>query len=407
MPGVPDGFTVRDATADDHEAIVALNTEVFDAHEGAAVRHLLEGGGGYGPGEWTVAIDADGGVVSACTLFTHRLRFGSVELPAAQIEFVATRPTARKLGLVRAQFDRHHARAAELGALVIVITGIPYVYRRLGYGYAFAAGQVRRLVDVPEAPPGWEVVDAGPDDAESVATQYERSGAHFDIGLRHEVAAWRWLLTGAPTWAERVRLVRRDGRVQGLARTQIRREERYWVSWGTAESPDAATALLADAAALAPDDLKGYLLDRHADAWGSVAERAAVHDPASFEAVYARIPDPVAFLDAIRPVLSERLAASPFAADSGELRVSLYEDGFVIAYERGEVTGVRRDTEPALDPLDDDGAGVPPDAFPALAFGRFAATELEVRYDDVGFVKDRALVAALFPQQHVDLIAPI
>ncbi|HYF47502.1 MAG TPA: hypothetical protein VD926_14910, partial [Acidimicrobiales bacterium] len=81
MPALPDGFTVRDATAEDHEAIVALNTEVFDAHEGAAVRHLLEGGGGYGPGEWTVVTDADGRIVSACTLFTHRLRFGSVELP--------------------------------------------------------------------------------------------------------------------------------------------------------------------------------------------------------------------------------------------------------------------------------------------------------------------------------------
>jgi hypothetical protein len=123
--------------------------------------------------------------------------------------------------------------------------------------------------------------------------------------------------------------------------------------------------------------------------------------------VYARIPDPVAFLDAIRPVLSARLGASELAEESGELALSLYEDGVIIAYHRGEVTEVRRDPEPALDPLDDDGAGVPPDVFPALVFGRFTAEELATRHDDVGYVKDRALVDVLFPRQHVDLIAPV
>ena len=156
MDAVPDGFTLREATPDDHEAIVAINTEVFDGHEGAAVRQLLERDG-YGPGEWTVVTDDDGRIVSACTLFEHRLRFGSVELPAAQIEFVATRPEARKHGLVRAQFAHHHARAAELGALAIVITGIPYLYRRLGYGYAFVDGRVHRVHEVPDAPEGWTV----------------------------------------------------------------------------------------------------------------------------------------------------------------------------------------------------------------------------------------------------------
>ena len=70
------------------------------------------------------------------------------------------------------------------------------------------------------------------------------------------------------------------------------------------------------------------------------------------------------------------------------------------------MTEVRRDPEPELDPLDDDNAGVPPDAFPALVLGRFTPRSWSVRYDDVGYVRDRALMAALFPQLHVDLVAP-
>jgi predicted N-acetyltransferase YhbS len=401
-----DAFTVRDATADDHEAIVELNTEVFDRYEGAAVRHLLEGGGGYGPGEWTVAVDTDGRIVSACTLFQHRLQFGSVELPAAQIEFVATRPEARKAGLVRRQFERHHARVAELGALVIVITGIPYLYRRLGYGYAFVDGRVHRVVTVPEAPEGWTIADATVDDVDAITAEYDRAATDNEIALRHPAEAWRWLVEGAPTWDERVRLARRGGVVEGIARTQVRTDQGYYATWGSARTVGAAEALLADAATAA-DGLKFYAVDRHADPWGSVVRQAGVHDPSTFEAVYARIPDPVAFLDAIRPVLSERLTASGLAQESGELALSLYDDGVVIAYERGEVTEVRRDPEPALDPLDDDDAGVPPDVFPALVFGRFTTEELALRHDDVGYVKDRALMDVLFPKQHVDLIAPV
>ena len=102
-----EGFTVREATPPDHEGIIALCHEVFSANEGATVRHLLRGEG-YGPGRWTVAVDADDAVVSCCTLLPHRLRYGAVEVPAAQIEFVATKASARRRGLVRAQFDLHH-----------------------------------------------------------------------------------------------------------------------------------------------------------------------------------------------------------------------------------------------------------------------------------------------------------
>jgi predicted N-acetyltransferase YhbS len=405
MRALPDGLTLRDATPADRDQIVELNASVFDRYEATAIRHLFEGEG-YGPGDWTVVEDADGRLVSACTRFDHVLRFGSTEVPAAQIEFVATRPEHRKQGLVRALFEVHHQRAEAAGALAIVVTGIPYLYRRLGYGYAFDELRQFKLVTPPEAPDGWDVSDAGEADVDRVTELIDRAQDRCDIALRNSRERWAWLVGGAATWDEHVRVVRRDGRIEGLARTQVRPDEGYWASSGTATSRDAARALLADAA-VSGGDLQPYVFERHDDPWGTVVRECGTHEPATFNAIYGRIPDPAAFLDHLRPELSARLAASPLRNESGELRLSLYSDGVILTFDNGEVIAVRRDPEPELDPLDDDGAGVAPDAFPALVFGRFTAEELQVRYDDVGYLKDRALMGVLFPKQVVDLSAPV
>jgi len=402
---VPEGFTIREATPEDHEGIIVLCTEVFSAHEGAAVRHLIEGDG-YGPGRWTVAVDDDGAVVSCCTLLSHRIRYGTVDVPAAQIEFVATKALARKHGLVRAQFDLHHRWAAEQGALVLIITGIPYLYRRLGYGYAIEFSPEYRAIDIPKAPEGWAVEPATEADAPAL-TELERAAkARQDMTLVWPDGGWGWVLSGASTWDEEILVVRRDGEVEGFAYVQRRLEEDHVQVGGTARTEGAAQALAAEAARRA-GDLKLYLVARDGDPWATVVRRAGVRDPAWFNAVYARIPEPAAFLDHVKDELTRRLAGTPFDQVSTDLALSFYEDGVVISLEDGVVTGARRDPEPEQDPMDDDKAGIAPDALPALLLGRFSAEELELRFDDVGYVADRALVGALFPKRSFDVWAPI
>ncbi len=405
MPAPSDGFTVREATPADHEPIAALCAQVFGRREGAAVRHLLTVDG-YGPGRWTVAVDHDGQVASCCTLLTHRLRYGEVEVPAAQIEFVATRASARQLGLVRAQFDLHHRWADELGALVVVITGIPYLYRRLGYGYAIEYSAQYRAVDLPVAPDGWVVEPAAPLDADAL-DQLERAAKdRHDVALEWPEGGWHWLLSGAPTWDGDVLVARRDGAVDGFAFIQRRPEEGHAEVSGTARTQEAAQALLG-AVAARTGDLKLLLTTRVGDPWGPVVERAGLRDPARFNVVYARLPDPTTFLDHVKDELTRRLGGSPFAGASKELALSFYQDGVVVNIVDGVVTGVGRDPAPELDPMDDDGAGIAPDALPALLLGRFGAEALELRHDDVGYVADRALVATLFPRLTADVRTPI
>ncbi len=315
MPDLPDGFTLREATADDHDAIVAICTDVFGAHEGAAVRHVLTAPG-YGPGRWTVVTDAGGDVVSCCTLLLHVMRYGTTELPAAQIEFVATRETARKLGLVRAQFAVHHQWADDAGALVQFITGIPYLYRRLGYGYAIEFLPSALLDSRPKAPEGWTIEAATAADADAIRALDRRAADRADLALMTPDAGWDWLLAGAATWEETVLVARRGDAVEGFARVQLRPEEEYAFAEGAAGVADAARALVARADELS-GDLPLWLVDREGDAWGTVMQRHSTRDPARFNAVYGRIPDPVALLDHLRPELSARLAASALAGESG------------------------------------------------------------------------------------------
>ncbi len=405
MPGLPDGFTVREATEADHEAIIALCGEVFGAHEAAAVRHLLTSEG-YGPGRWTVGVDPDGALASCCTLLTHRLRYGTVEVPAAQIEFVATRASARQRGLVRAQFDLHHRWVDEQGALVVIITGIPYLYRRLGYSYAIEFSGHYRVLDVPSAPDGWAVEPVTPADRPALDELERAAKARQDLTLEWPDGGWDWLLAGAPTWDEEILVARRADVVEGFAYVQPRPEEDHVEVGGTARTAEAAQALVAAAAARA-GDLKVYLVARAGDPWATVVERVGVRDPALFNAVYARIPDPVAFLDHVKDELTRRLSGSPFARESIDLALSFYEAGVVLCIEDGDVTGVRGDPAPEQDPMDHDKVAVAPDALPALLLGRFSAEELELRYDDVGYVADRALMGVLFPKRSFDVWAPI
>lgn len=405
VPALAPGLTAREATVADHPGIIALCGEVFGTHEAAAVRHLLTAAG-YGPGRWTVVTDPDGEVVSCCTLLGHRLRYGGTDVPAGQIEYVATRARFRRRGLVRAQFDLHHRWAAEAGALVLFITGIPYLYRRLGYGYGIEYATEYHLARRPTGPEGWTVDGATPADLPALRRLQDRAQDRAHVALHWPDSGWAWLLEGAPSWDEEVLVARRDGAVGGFTRIQRRPTENYAQAQGAADGLAPARALVAHAAAVA-DPLPLYLLDRPGDPWGTVVRSAGTTDPARFNAVYVRIPDPGAFLHHVRDELSSRLEASPLAAESGALALSFFEDGVVVHYERGVVTAVRRDPDPALDPMDDDRPGVAPDALPALLLGRFSAAELELRFDDVGYAADRDLVATLFPRLSADVSAPI
>ena len=145
--------------------------------------------------------------------------------------------------------------------------------------------------------------------------------------------------------------------------------------------------------------------ERHGDPLTVAVHRIGT-PTAPWHPTYVRVPDPVALLDVLRPVLSARLARSAFAEEQGQLDLSLYTWSLRLTYDRGEVTAVA--AAPGIeDPEDHADVGISPDELPALLLGRFGASGLARQRDDVLLGGHADLVDVLFPRLSNDHLFPL
>lgn len=410
---------LRQATDADVDGIVALSARLHGENEGHCLPHLLRPeepkvalppgdlATTTGPEDWTVVADTTDGdrVVSTCALFAHRMRIADVVLPVGQVEYVATDEAHQRKGLVRAQVEEHHRRSDERGDLLTIITGIPHYYRRFGYGYALDWPEQHAVPQLVAPVDGIEVRAATVADLPAVADLHARAQRRVGVALLRSQRSWATLLGHGAEWSDEVLVAEQDGAVVGSVRLMRWPGEPIVVlSEGTALSEPAAQALLSAGRGRAGDaELLAW--DRLGDPFGVVLHRIG---PAAgrWHPTYVRLPDPVALLELLRPVLSRRLAASPFAAASGELVLSLYTWSIRVAYADGVVTEVS--TAPGIeDPEDDGDAAVTPDELPALLLGRFGASGLARRVDDVLLGHHADLMDVLFPRLSNDHGFPV
>jgi predicted N-acetyltransferase YhbS len=401
VPTLADGLVLRGATEDDIDGIVALNVAAFGEQDGPDVHAFLAD-----PEilrAWSVV--ADGArVASAVARIDHRMQLDGLEFPTAQIEYVATDESYQRRGLVAAQMQWHHDACREAGIAVQMIGGIPYFYRRFGYGYGledaslflFDRDQVNAIPT-----PGMKVRIAARDDVDAILCLEDERPTEGLRVLRDERAWLRVLgMCAHNDWAD-IFVAEDDDDVVGWARIfDHPKESRTFLLPSVARSPAAVTALVRAALDRAGDNVViGF------DSPGTVfAEQLRVLGSPFLLGLgyYVRIPDPIAFLELLQPVLSRRLAASDLAEGRGTVEISLYSYGIALDYEEGAVTGVRK-VPGVEDPTDVDGIGVAPDWFPALALGRWKATDLAKRVDDVLILRDHHLMNVLFPYRTSDV----
>ena len=366
-------------------------------------------------------------VVAASGLLHHTFALDGVAFPAGQVEYVATDADHRRMGLVRAQFAEHHRRAHERGMLALIIGGIPYLYRRFGYGYGLDHPPIRALTATtwpPEAAPAGRVGRAAdpavrvrraqPADRDALESldehrPIERLAVVDDRAARD----LRWATCASDRW-ERLRVLERDGRLVGWFRTQHKPEDgRLYVidsAIDPAEPASTTEALLSDAVAGAGDDLTivyeiaGSTLERHlAELAGAGTLPDRYHHD---HGIYVRVPDPARLLDALRPALSRRLEAAGRPRAPRTLVVSLYGSGVALDLAPGSVEAVRR-VEGIEDPHASGDVGVAPDWFGALVFGRWGAVGLAERADDVTLGRHRDLMEVLFPPRPSDVVGAL
>ena len=118
---------------------------------------------------------------------------------------------------------------------------------------------------------------------------------------------------------------------------------------------------------------------------------------------YLRVPDIAGFLDTITPVLEQRLAASPMAGYSGDVKITFYRDGIRVIFDKGRLATI----EPWIPtPVGHSGnAGFPPHTFLQLLFGYRSLEMLKASFVDCWTDGDEfhVLLDALFPRLPSDV----
>jgi hypothetical protein len=354
-----------------------------------------------GAGDLAVAMAGDE-VVSCLVLLRMELTVGGdrpVVIPVGQPEFVATAPAFRNRGLVRRLLELAHGWSAARGDLVQLIGGIPFFYRQFGYQYGLVRPPER--VVPPEvrigAPPDVVVRPALPHDIPAMRLLQDAAQARSDVRLPWAPEVWP-VLIDLPHGELAVAF--EDDRVRGIAYLRGDPGHPVMVQGLAAECVDAARALLVRARDRRPG-ASLVVQDRAGAPVGTLLGGDTV-PVVRRKWLYLRIADPVALLDALRPVLSERLARSSLRRESGSAMLSFYRTAARLDFRTGEIVAVTP-CAPIREPASEGAAGVPPDLTARLVFGEAGIDGLG-EHPDVEMGPHRALLGVLFPPQHVDAL---
>ncbi len=396
MTNLGDGLVLRPAEPADLDQLDELLTARGEAADAEDLRLVaadpdagLEG----------TAVVVDGArVVSTATLLSETVELGDVPLPAGQVELVATDPAYEGRGLVRALMAWCHERSAARGDLVQVMVGIPYFYRQFGYEYAIPIARALSATrPAPGSSEGLEVRRATMEDVGAMAALASGEQAAFDVRMSHSTACWRWLVqrAGSQQW------VATDG--EGVV-----------VTTGRTTPPDEGVVLGEVSASIPAGALA--LLDHSFELGGGAVEAKERPGTVAGDALapllagggwpdcyYVRLPDPVALLERLRPVLTRRLVAADLASAEQEVLISAFR--WHVRFAVGPSgAGPMRGGGPLQAPGAHGGSGVAPDRFASLLFGEVGAVGLAEREPDVYLGQQEALMAALFPPVRADVL---
>jgi hypothetical protein len=426
-----DGLSLRRATIADAEKLATFHGSVHrdpgveapDEYVAAWVRDLVSGGHPtFEPGDFLIVEEAGSGtIVSSLCLISQTWSYGGIPFGVGRPELVGTLPEYRNRGLVRAQFDLIHRWSAGRGQRLQAITGIPYFYRQFGYEMGLTLGGWRQgyKPQVPKLKEGeaepYRLRPAAEDDLPFIARVYEQSSRRYPVTCLRDEDLWRYELTGKSEKNASRRILclieTESGEPVGflahwshLHRNQLGVDVYELVpgiSW-LAVTPSVVRYLWQLGETWATGDpkqeMESFALRLGVDHPAYQVFRARLPGVRPPYAWYVRVPDLPGFLRHVGPVLEQRLAGSPLAGHSGEIRISFYRGGVRLAFEDGRLAAAEP-WHPAPEKAGD--AAFPDLTFLQILFGYRSLEELDHAFADCWTEDDgaRALLEALFPKR--------
>jgi GNAT superfamily N-acetyltransferase len=205
---VPTGYRLRWATPDDAEALAELADLAHGADEsdGRApwvaqwVRDLMSPSHPTGAGEHIAVVEhlATGRAASMAGVIPQTWTVGGAPVTVGRLEAFGTHPDHRRRGLVRVLMDALHERCDELGAHLVVISGLGGFYRQFGYDYAL---EHEGGLGVPPTSdtcglPALSLRPMGPADVSAAAARYDAAAKDSFVWCPRPEAVWCQALRG-------------------------------------------------------------------------------------------------------------------------------------------------------------------------------------------------------------------
>jgi predicted N-acetyltransferase YhbS len=347
--------------------------------------------------------ERNGQVVSSLCLIPWTWRYEGIDIPTGEMGIVGTLEEYRHRGLIRVQVERFKRRLNERGCLLSQIQGIPYYYRQFGYEYALPleGGLRLELRHAPATPPDTPFTFrlATPEDIPTLMQLYDEAAQDLAIHTARDEGIWRYLLThsiGTEMEQERWIVQNADGQSVGYVCIPEHHFGQELVASEVSRLGfEAAMAVLHYLKELAAERGKpGIRLNLPANCTLMQSARSlGAHDQGTY-AWQIHVPDFSALLRALTPVFERRIAGSPFAGLTREVRLSLYRETLSLQFEAGKLTEVTNLGFTAGEDI-----RVPPLQFIPLVLGYRTIQELQAAYPDVGVASPwQLLVETLFPR---------
>lgn len=426
---LPDGSTVRWAQPDDVAGYIDLCANVFKAHADSeynryVAKYCRDFTSTYHPhssaNELAVVMNPTGTVVAGAVLMRVPMQYAGINLSMGKPEVVATHPDYRSRGYIREIFKLLHARSHARGDLLQGITGVPYIYERLGYHYAIDYEQRTTVHLTPQqhttSTPAIHVRRATLDEFPQFVELYdaERHARNQMITTPFDYAYFKYLLedcTSIHVWMPTLICTPDSGEVIGFMLLANAKLDNKYTIFGLGLKPGFPLAQYLTAIINATAQYRQLVTLRHTQdetVNGIVFDLDASHPAhhilqnishATYDEGYSwyiRVPDMPALLRRIRPVLEHRIAASEFRGITHQLTVSLYDATLVFAWKDGKLQDISQHAHAK------DGSAPNRYTLPLLLkqlFGRNSYAEMRRWHHELArSAYDGALLDTMFPK---------
>jgi hypothetical protein len=348
------------------------------------------------PEHWLYVEDtATSQIVSSICLIPWKLRYEDVELNAGEVGIVGTLESYRRRGLVRELFCRHAELLRQDSYDLSHIQGIPYFYRQFGYEYALPLEggwrvDLHTVLNLDEGTcetltfrQAETTGAAGEQDLQTLVRLYDAAAQDLSISVQRDESAWRYLLgpsrkteMTAETWL----IQRPDRTVAGYIRVaEYGFGEALILSEVSRLDADAARAVLRKLRSLAQQRNKPSIR-LNVPANSSLVQTArhlGAHDLGTY-AWQIHLPNVGQLLRKLGPIFERRIAASPYAGLTHNLRFGMYREAYELSFQEGKLAEVK-----SLGFYDGGDIRVPPFLAAPLLLGHRTWNELSHIHPDV------------------------